>query len=657
MNTGDGPDSLQLYLTGAAYTGAAQLDASASLGGYRSLARAEALCVHRMAPLSHTVVEYVAGKNGAGIGVLEAVGASSLRWKAPGGSPGPPVTIANGERKVLCDGTDSSAYVIVRRVSPYELGGREVIQLLPYLNNVAGMGNFASPFVGSHNRAVMFYNGSEQIITNVKVWRDPVILTGYIQETPDANGALTLIEDETESPFLTYANKDTESSATTIAGSLAPGAQVGLWLHKGRGFYGVYPVHSTAWNYKWTYAGVTYYGRIEGANRAPSNEALPRYNIWIGVGSAPDSESTDADYTTNNASYSPPIDLPGPQTYYIHVREQNAYGLMSPVREIVLEIDASNAETEVPPQGPILTKAEPRANGTIHVQAIYTPRAEGLTAADIAARRADEWVIYAKGGEAPDPDVDVVMATEAMSGRDGREMLAYTLETAYAEGTPVYVLVRTRRNDGTTEAPVWVESENTDTAVATAAWWGPQRPQGSISLGWVLGVYQSPADAPDEQVIIDADKGVYWEVTSQGTRLYADGVLIWNLRYDGPDMPGNGLYTTFEFREGNVSGTATDLVEFGTWDETAKEIYVSVGGERRMLIDVVAKTITCGGLTQSTAPVGSLASDPVLEHHGETDFQCWNAMDAEYVTGMALVDSGLLLNVDWKQRATEAECL
>ena len=42
---------------------------------------------------------------------------------------------------------------------------------------------------------------------------------------------------------------------------------------------------------------------------------------------------------------------------------------------------------------------------------------------------------------------------------------------------------------------------------------------------------------------------------------------------------------------------------------------------------------------------------------GETDFQVYSSEDEDYVTGMALVDSGLLMAVDWKQRATEAECL
>ena len=156
---------------------------------------------------------------------------------------------------------------------------------------------------------------------------------------------------------------------------------------------------------------------------------------------------------------------------------------------------------------------------------------------------------------------------------------------------------------------------------------------------------------------MDAAKGVYWEVTDSGTRLYADGVLVWNLRYDGPGLEGNGLYTTFDFREGTVSGTAAALVEFGTWDAGAKEIFIRAGTDRRLKIDVVAKTITVAGLTQITAPVGSLADDPVWERYEETDFQCWNASDEEYVTGMALVAGGLRMAVDWKQRATEAECL
>ena len=194
MNPGEGPDSLQMYLTGATATGGAQLDAAASLGGYRSLARAEALCVHRLAPLSHTVVEFVAGRNGIGIGVLEAVGASSLRWMAPGGSPGVPVTVANGERKILCDGTDPSAYIIVRRVSPYEMGGREVIQLLPYLNNVAGMGDSAVAVSAGRTRAVMLYNASNTPITDLRMWCDPVSTAAgwrsvaYVKETPDARG-------------------------------------------------------------------------------------------------------------------------------------------------------------------------------------------------------------------------------------------------------------------------------------------------------------------------------------------------------------------------------------------------------------------------------------------------------------------------------------
>lgn len=54
---------------------------------------------------------------------------------------------------------------------------------------------------------------------------------------------------------------------------------------------------------------------------------------------------------------------------------------------------------------------------------------------------------------------------------------------------------------------------------------------------------------------------------------------------------------------------------------------------------------------------GQAAVAMSLESGGETDFQAYSSEDEDYVTGMALVDGGLLLAVDWKQRATEAECL
>jgi len=661
-----GPDSLQMYLTGADATDGVQLDAALSLGGYRSIARAEPLLIHRFAPLQHTVLEYAAGRNGAGLGVLEAVGTDSLRWTAPAGTPGAAVEIANGERKVLVDGANPSAYVIVRRVSPYELGGREVVQLLPYLHNVAGMGDFAADDAQGKSlyRAVMLRNASDQPVTNVKVWADlSNIYYSYLKyrgETPDANGALTIIADEKTGPGGRFAQGTKEATATVIAATLNPGEQIGLWLSKEQWYVSMEEyaraVFTSRWCYKWTVGGVTYYGEIAGANRIPRS-TTPRYLIWLGAGSPPNSEAFYLDKATNTLPYTYPLNLPGPQTYYIHVREQNKYGLRSPVQEIVLHVDAQNDMPADPPCGPAEVTLEARPDGKVLIWALYNPREEGDTPAAIAAARADEWVVYVKAGEAPDPDVDTSTATQAMRGGEAREVLAYTTVSGYVEGTPIYVLVRTRRNDGTAEDPVWMESLNTDAKSVHAQWWGPRRPRGAISFGQTLGVTQSPVTAPDAQVVVDVDKGVYWEVTSRGTRLYADGALVWNLRYDGPSLPGNGLYTTLDFHEGTVSGAAAALVEFGTWDESAKEIYVAAGGVRLLKIDLVARTIICGGLTQVTAPVGSLSDAPVWERYEETDFQCWSASEEEYVTGMALAAAGLRLAVDWKQRATETECL
>ena len=157
--------------------------------------------------------------------------------------------------------------------------------------------------------------------------------------------------------------------------------------------------------------------------------------------------------------------------------------------------------------------------------------------------------------------------------------------------------------------------------------------------------------------MIDEDKGIYWEVTGRGTRLYADGALVWALRYEGPGHAENGLYTTFDMKQETVDGAASELVEIGTWDSNAKEIFIAYGGVRRLKIDVEAETVSCARWTQMDAPAATAADVPVWERWEETDFQSWDATREDYVTGMALTDDGLRLAVDWRQRATEAECL
>jgi hypothetical protein len=82
------------------------------------------------------------GKNGIGVGVIEVVSSSKLRYTAPGSTvPGTAVTILNGETKALVDGADSSKWVRVTRTSASAMAGSGAIEFLPAFLNVFAMGN------------------------------------------------------------------------------------------------------------------------------------------------------------------------------------------------------------------------------------------------------------------------------------------------------------------------------------------------------------------------------------------------------------------------------------------------------------------------------------------------------------------------------------
>jgi len=102
-----------------------------------------------------------------------------------------------------------------------------------------------------------------------------------------------------------------------------------------------------------------------------------------------------------------------------------------------------------------------------------------------------------------------------------------------------------------------------------------------------------------------------------------------------------------------VSGTATK-----------KHVYNVTGAIELPALEVAGQATrfhtweVTGAVTLPALEVAGTAEIAIsLAGGGETDFQVYSSEDEDYVTGMALVDSGLLLNVDWKQRATEVECL
>lgn len=191
MDVGEGPDALRVYLTGAGVDGGGQPNCSESLGYARSGAVAESLSPSRYNALRRVRIDFVAGMNGAGLGCLEAVGASTVRWTPPGAGAGPTVAILDGETRVL-PGPAGSAdkYVVVTRTESRDLEGRETTQLLSTFGNMWGGGNYEDS-TAELVRAGDFH--ALVAVTGLTVWIEALgTVSGGLGPVLGASGAGTI---------------------------------------------------------------------------------------------------------------------------------------------------------------------------------------------------------------------------------------------------------------------------------------------------------------------------------------------------------------------------------------------------------------------------------------------------------------------------------
>jgi hypothetical protein len=160
-----------------------------------------------------------------------------------------------------------------------------------------------------------------------------------------------------------------------------------------------------------------------------------------------------------------------------------------------------------------------------------------------------------------------------------------------------------------------------------------------------------------ETVFIDQAKNIYWEVLDGETRLWADTVLVWNLRWIGTG-DNDGLYTTLAFQEAAISGSQSAAVEVGTWDAGAKELHFAVAGTRLMTVDVVAGTLKCSALSDHLEVNNTYADEPLWQKVAATCLQVYAEHLEQYRTGASLDADGVLrLGVPWRQKLTQEECL
>lgn len=168
-------DAVRAYLSGAGVDGGAQADPNAALGNFRSSSEVVSLDFVVSGPIANVTVGFLSGANGPGSGVLAATGADALAWTPPGGTPGPAVTILNGETKVLegGGGTGADRFIRVSRTSAVALSGAATLTLSDRFNNLPGFDNVSSAEAlagDGEYRALILKNGSAGSVTLLRVF-------------------------------------------------------------------------------------------------------------------------------------------------------------------------------------------------------------------------------------------------------------------------------------------------------------------------------------------------------------------------------------------------------------------------------------------------------------------------------------------------------
>lgn len=229
-------DAVQLYHTGAGYSGVSQILPGRSLGGYRSSTRAGGRGILLVNALPQLIVDFASGANPVGDGILTAVGADELTWCAPGGSAGSAVSIDPGEQQLLTDGDDPNRYVLVTRIGELDLEGACTVQLVESLNNAIAHANDDIE-TGPTYRCLGVLAGPDGTVENLKIWiaqNEHPLAIALESPTAQPSGLVQQLGNETDTPSgLTFVEPDAIDHADVLTvPSLAAGQWRALWIRR-----------------------------------------------------------------------------------------------------------------------------------------------------------------------------------------------------------------------------------------------------------------------------------------------------------------------------------------------------------------------------------------------------------------------------------------
>jgi hypothetical protein len=386
-------------------------------------------------PMVGVAVREVSGGNGIGVGTLTGVSADTLTWTAPGdASAGAAVELLPGTEAVV-RGLNPGAWVRVYRFAPSgtaaPLSGAHAVTCIDRYNNLFPDVVTADAVSGLVTaRAVMLLNDAGAA-TAFEAW----VGEGDIEidlEEPTSGELL--------GSGLSWSGATTEGAGPGLA-SVADLGEVGVHVRRTVAADSD-PSGSTAWEVRYSYlvGSLEHQGAIRGRYRVEREDFI-KEGLWIGLDGAPDLEAAP-DETWTSRPHTTSLGLSLPITVEVCLRAMNKWGLWGAATDpLRYHLDAEGASGLLPPSGPTLASAGQTSGNLPTAAASYDAAADGEA-------RASLWVLWA-ATDGTDPDGSGTPdAYQAMQWNAAIDDLVWTGSgSALDDGTPLRVLIRTRRLD------------------------------------------------------------------------------------------------------------------------------------------------------------------------------------------------------------------
>jgi hypothetical protein len=457
-------------------------------------------------------------------------------------------------------------------------------------------------------------------------------------ETPGSDGTIQVIANETTAPTgVTWGGGVSASNPCGTIASLAPGAWLGMWLHRQTPtcfVAGINVEHGIDLQYE--IDGTTYYKSWRGLYSV-ADSSLIGHCIYVGVDANPNFAAAPAAIAaTLPTTYATTAPGSGVREYRICRVKRNAYGLLSNNRYTRSKfINSSGAEVVSPVDAPQDVTLTVRAGGEVDVAATYYASRD--------ATPADNFRVYAKLGSNPVKGVDTPTEVSFLSSGDfqgygsvgaNTNLLRYTLGP-YDWGADLRVLVTTYRSADS------AESINTAAVQATVNTVGPVPVPWRTSLIGSAYDKRQPNAYIDRTITIDAGTTTYWRMLPGETQLWTGGALVWRAVIGGDaDRSALLIPSVYDLIEDDTSfgaGTGTIEVVAGP----PRLIYVNVGGTRRLKIDATNKTVSAAEFNMWDTLTDCPVDDPAVARPTETLLQIYDPIIGRYRAYASVNSSGV----------------